>query len=238
MAKVAEVTGDARAPLAADEAGGVESMSAAPPRVPWATNPYWVTPDGAAGDVTDPSFGRLLLKRLGVGPDRFVGNMVVLRADADGKPVLMVGPYWTMLLFVTVPLAVVAPTLVAVFWCGRLHAGVTAIYAAAIAFGAAALASTALRNPGLLRRRDAAPDEGPTWHWNDQAKTYKPPGARYCTWCDAVFLDFDHTCPWTGTAIARGNLTSFHCFVGAVQVLFYSTIAIFILGALGIFPRK
>ena len=232
MAKVAEVSA-----RLADEGGGVSARSAVAP-APFATDPHWVTPPGAAWDVTDPSFGRLLLTRCGVARDRFVGNMVVLRRGADGAPRVVLGPYWTMLVGATAPLVAAAPALVIALWCARLHAGVAAAYGCAAAAACGALASTALRDPGLLRRAERAPDDGPAWHWNDQAKTYKPPGARYCTWCDAVFRDFDHTCPWTGTAIARGNLTSFHCFVGAVQVLFYATIAIFILGALGVFPNK
>ena len=114
---------------------------------------------------------------------------------------------------------------------------VQVVYACIVAFTFAALLSTATRNPGMLPRFDAVPECAMAWTWNDQAKTYKPPGSRYCNWCDATFLDFDHTCPWTGTAIAKGNMGSFKCFVGSIQLLFYATIVIFVLGALGELPR-
>jgi hypothetical protein len=51
--------------------------------------------------VTDPNFGRLLLERYGVPRERFVGNMLVLARDAQGRPTATLGPYWTMLVFVT-----------------------------------------------------------------------------------------------------------------------------------------
>ena len=51
--------------------------------------------------MTDPNFGRLLLERYGVPRERFVGNMLVLARDARGRPTAMLGPYWTMLVFVT-----------------------------------------------------------------------------------------------------------------------------------------
>ena len=48
----------------------------------------------------------------------------VLRKDAVGAPTACLGPYWTMLVFVTFPLAVGCPALVAGFWCGRVHLGI------------------------------------------------------------------------------------------------------------------
>ena len=218
----------------ADEGGGAAAVRPAA----WATNPRVKDPPGAAWDVCDPAFGRLLLRSLGAPRRRFVGNCFVLRYGADGDPAAMLGPYWTMLVFVTWPLAVLGPSLAAALWCGRFHVGVRIAYGAVIAATALALISVSTRNPGLLRRRDAAPEGDVNWVWNDQAATYKPPGAIYCSWCDAVLLDFDHTCPWTGTGIARGNMTSFKAFVVCVQVLIYATIAIFVLGAIGVFPRR
>ena len=70
-----------------------------------------------------------------------------------------------------------------------------------------------------------------------QARTYKPPGARYCDWCNAVFYEFDHTCPWTGTAIARNNMRSFRSFVALVQLELWCTIAVVILWFSELVPR-
>ena len=115
-------------------------------------------------------------------------------------------------------------------------------YAALVFYTGGALLSVATRNPGLFARCDACPvkDDGRPavgWVWNDQARTYKPPGARYCCWANAVFYDFDHTCPWTGTAIARDNMTSFRHFVASVNVLSYATAAVFVIGVVGFAPR-
>lgn len=179
-------------------------------------------------DVCEPSFGR----RICCLPS--LGNMIVL-IQRNGRPVVVVGPYWTMLVFVTTPLAVIGPTLVAILWCSRLHIAIQATYAAVVLATATALYSTALRDPGLHERTSVAQDD--TWTWNDQARTFKPPGARYCPWCDAVFLNFDHTCPWTGTAIAKNNLRSFRVFVCLLQLLAYYTAAVFVLGSLHVVDR-
>ena len=137
-----------------------------------------------------------------------------------------------------IPLAVYCPTLAVFLWCDRLHVAVQVVYALLVVCTLASLLSTATRNPGMLPRFHSAPECVLNWTWNDQAKTYKPPGARYCNWCDATFLDFDHTCPWTGTAIAKGNMGSFKCFVASIQILFYATVIVFILGSIGELERS
>ncbi|KAL7577586.1 hypothetical protein ACA910_015111 [Epithemia clementina (nom. ined.)] len=51
------------------------------------------------------------------------------------------------------------------------------------------------------------------WRWNDQALTYRPPGARFDPEVQAVVEQFDHTCPWVGTAIGKGNMGWFQKFL-------------------------
>lgn len=186
-------------------------------------------------DICDPAFGRRLCSPC-CSKSRCVGNMLILLRNRRGKPIVIVGPYWTMLVFVTLPLSVIGPALVATLWCSRLHQGIQLTYAALVAFVAIALLATALRDPGILLRHASAPDE--TWTWNDQARTFKPPNARYCPWCDCVLESFDHTCPWTGTAIAKNNIASFRCFVGFIQLLAYYTAAVFLIGALHVADRN
>ena len=41
-------------------------------------------------------------------------------------------------------------------------------------------------------------------------------------------LQYDHVCPWTGTAIGARNLRPFKLFVSGVSLLFYSTIGLLI----------
>ena len=229
--------------MAAAEAKTNDAEAPAPPKIVYATNPEPTIAHGASKDVTDCDYGRLLLQRWGVPQSRFIGNMLVLYRSSSGKPRLMLGPYWTMLLFVTVPLAVVMPALICAFLLStKVHIGVQIAYGVIVLWTACALASVSLRNPGLVERRDSIPcrENGKpelAWVWNDQARTYKPPGARYCDWCNAVFYEFDHTCPWTGTAIARNNMRSFRSFVALVQLELWCTIAVVILWFSELVPR-
>lgn len=207
----------------------------------YATNPNPAVAHGASRDVTDCDYGRLLLLSWGVPETRFIGNMFVIY-ERKRVPLVMVGPYWTMLCFVTVPLAVLGPALI----CGLLlstnvHIGIQIAYGFVVLWTACALASVSLRNPGLVERRDAIPLKNGrpalAWVWNDQAQTYKPPGARYCDWCHCVFHEFDHTCPWTGTAIAQNNLGSFKSFAALVQMELWCTICVVILWLTELVPR-
>ena len=42
---------------------------------------------------------------------------------------------------------------------------------------------------------------------------------RYAYDCQVMVDRYDHTCPWTGTAIGGGNMTYFTIFVTSVIVL-------------------
>ncbi len=161
----------------ADEAKTADAEAPAPPRIVYATNPEPTVAHGAAKDVTDCDYGRLLLRRWGVPKARFIGNMLVLYRSKRGKPRIMLGPYWTMLLGVTVPLAVVMPALICAFLLStKVHIGVQIAYGVIVLWTACALASVSLRNPGLVERRDSIPmrENGKpelAWVWNDQART-------------------------------------------------------------------
>ena len=37
--------------------------------------------------------------------------------------------------------------------------------------------------------------------------------------CGVVVEDYDHTCPWTGTAIGKGNIKWFYLFTGGLLPL-------------------
>eukprot|EP00986_Skeletonema_menzelii_P012504 scaffold6916_cov143-Skeletonema_menzelii.AAC.14 len=47
------------------------------------------------------------------------------------------------------------------------------------------------------------------WFWNEQVGSYRPAGAMYCREGKVLIKDFDHVCPWTGTAIGHGNMLPF-----------------------------
>mmetsp|Transcript_30523 Transcript_30523/g.45193 ORF Transcript_30523/g.45193 Transcript_30523/m.45193 type:complete len:315 (-) Transcript_30523:275-1219(-) len=129
----------------------------------------------------------------------------------------VVGPYWPMLMFVTYPLILGVsgwtwmtalpgkPLLLQIVW-GFLSFGLVF-----------ALFQTAFRDPGIMRkRRNPPPQEEAQWRWSDAGQTYRPRGAVYDTDTAVVVEQFDHTCPWTGTAIGKNNMLAFQCFVGLV----------------------
>lgn len=94
---------------------------------------------------------------------------------------------------------------------------------------------------------------GSGWFWNEQVGSYRPQGAMYCRECQvskfewrtyyldstcnltgnglcfsiqALVYDYDHVCPWTGTAIGKGNMLPFKIFVFSVNVLCYLSIGL------------
>ena len=69
------------------------------------------------------------------------------------------------------------------------------------------------------RKRDDDDDDDGEWIWNDQALTFRPRKAKYDSTCACVFEKYDHTCPWTGTAIAKNNIVPFRIFVMLVVVM-------------------
>mmetsp|Transcript_34344 Transcript_34344/g.63154 ORF Transcript_34344/g.63154 Transcript_34344/m.63154 type:complete len:89 (+) Transcript_34344:760-1026(+) len=66
------------------------------------------------------------------------------------------------------------------------------------------------------------------WFWNEQVGSYRPAGAMYCRECKALVYDYDHVCPWTGTAIGKGNMLPFKIFVFSVNVLCYFSVGLVI----------
>jgi len=91
----------------------------------------------------------------------------------------VVGPYWPMLCMITYPLilGVSGVTLVTVIpKVNPLIGLVWAICTIGLIF---ALAMTAFRDPGILRRYNDPPpgQEGSQWRWNDRALSYRPRGS-------------------------------------------------------------
>jgi hypothetical protein len=107
------------------------------------------------------------------------------------------------------------------------------------------------RDPGLLERVTDEEVANNGWFWNEQVGSYRPAGAMYCRECQvsdikqicdrytswnlhfnttilnkALIYDFDHLCPWTGTAIGKGNMRAFKFFVVGVNILCYMSIGL------------
>ena len=152
--------------------------------------------------------------------DEETGEIQVVRATRP-KLDIVIGPYWPMLFLVTYPLifgisgwALVRglpgkPLPLVLAWCSCTVGLIVA------------LACTAFRDPGIMYRRHNPPSSARsqnTWRWSDQAQTFRPRGAVYDPDTGVVVEGFDHTCPWTGTAIGRKNMLSFQFFVCLVFV--------------------
>ena len=180
----------------------------------------------------------LVCSRLNV---RRVGNMPVLcsRKIADGgrggvvlEPGIIVGPYWPVMLFITYPLIIIVSLICLAKLIRDSYLGwLIVVWFLSTLCVIVSLFQTACRNPGLLVRRVHTTSTVPpslasvlpatsiapsTWRWSDQAFTYRPSGAVYDDECKVVCREFDHVCPWTGTAIAEDNMTAFKCFVSGI----------------------
>jgi hypothetical protein len=173
-----------------------------------------------------------------------VGNMVVLLStreavlDDDGRRVgerplirCTVGPYWPVTVCLTVP-GIVGYALYAGFLRGNVweesKAGWFYIWACLNSLALLSLFLVSCSNPGILYRCEEPQEE--TWTWNDQALTYRPPYAKFDPECAVMIDHFDHTCPWTGTAIGKRNMRWFRVFVCAVfaSAIFNTIVIVFL----------
>ncbi|OEU18747.1 hypothetical protein FRACYDRAFT_274878 [Fragilariopsis cylindrus CCMP1102] len=132
----------------------------------------------------------------------------------------VVGPYWPMLCMVTYPLILGVSGMTLVMAIPKVNPLIGFVWAICTIGLISALAMTAFRDPGIQRRcSDPPPDqEGNQWRWNDRALSYRPRGAWYDPDTGVIVEGFDHTCPWTGTAIGKKNMLAFQCFVTLVFV--------------------
>lgn len=162
-----------------------------------------------------------------------VGNMVVLRqrieqyrdtltGQVHQRPRLMcvLGPYWMIPLFLTVPLFSSLACWSAFTKLRHQTWGVIVSWSVCNGILFMSLLLVGCRDPGIMYRHHELPntEEGATWRWNDQAATYRPAHARYDPECAVVIEEFDHTCAWTGTAIGKNNMLCFRIFTSFVIV--------------------
>eukprot|EP00979_Chaetoceros_neogracilis_P014316 scaffold4566_cov286-Chaetoceros_neogracile.AAC.1 len=179
----------------------------------------------------DPTCGCLLISghvcgRLGF---KRIGNMIIVKErtaqvrKADGETVerqvfdQIIGPYWPMLFFVTYPLIMgvslwTAKQAVFVPNFNPILIGVWLLFTGGLCLS---LFLVSCKDPGILLKHHSSPEgeTNPKWRWNDRAQSYVPRGAIYDDDCAVVVEEFDHTCPWTGTAIGKKNMLAFQAFI-------------------------
>lgn len=174
----------------------------------------------------------LLLRR------RHVGNMPVL-LSRGGAPVVVVGSWFPFCALVTFPLVAGSVALVTAFLVvPYAPVWVYCLYLPLAAGVLLALCGVACSNPGLVEHRPDISDEAKragTHVWNDRVGSWRPKGSLYCGTNDVVVEKYDHFCPWTGTAIGRGNMFFFKAFVIGVNALCYVTV--FVVVYLAVFER-
>jgi hypothetical protein len=144
------------------------------------------------------------------------------------KLLWVVGPYWPVNVFITFPL-ILGISFLTVFRGLRGQSIAVIITWSLCMFTLLfALTMVACRDPGILYRHDQRPpgEDAESWRWNDQSRTYRPVKAKFDPECAVVIEDFDHTCPWTGTAIGARNMFWFKIFVWMLPVCIAYTIVI------------
>jgi DHHC palmitoyltransferase len=166
-----------------------------------------------------------------------VGNMIVLRQTMEEVEVLVnngnririrrprlrcvVGPYWMVTFLVVVPFFTALS-----FWVGRRlvinnsagnqHLAVLLVWTFLTTGLFFSLFQVACSDPGIHYRYSTRPDDvdgGDEWIWNDQALSYRPQHAKFDPEVQCIVSHFDHTCPWTSTAIGGGNILWFYMFL-------------------------
>jgi DHHC palmitoyltransferase len=167
-----------------------------------------------------------------------VGNMVVLaqvmedyRDETTGevsqRPRLLclVGPYWMVVVGLTIPLLTLVTFWTAYTQFSDMMLPVQIVWAICTAMLYLSLLLVSCTDPGILYRHTTPPPPPPTnngtdpsWYWNDQALTYRPASAKYDSECAVVVEKFDHTCPWTGTAIGKKNMIWFKLFLSSIVI--------------------
>ena len=173
----------------------------------WFNTP--VNPDGIDRKFT---FSSIVCGCLGA---KRVGNMAVLAQTTETleeeifntttgqmetrqreRPKLLwvVGPYWTVNLFITFPLIFGVSGWILFTKIVDSNLPVIITWSIGTFLMVISLCMISCRNPGIMYRRPQMPQDAEVeWRWNDQARTYRPASARFDSECQVVVEGFDHT---------------------------------------------
>ncbi|CAB9513651.1 expressed unknown protein [Seminavis robusta] len=153
--------------------------------------------------------------------ERLGHNTILWKTNDGDKPRirLMTGPFWFVTAFVTIPIiSAISFVLFFQYIAGCFPVWVSIIWGVCLATCLFSLVRAATMDPGIQYRYLESPQDG--WIWNDQAKTYRSPTAKYVSTCAVVVEGYDHVCPWVGTAIGANNMRWFRRFVWMVGICF------------------
>lgn len=160
-------------------------------------------------------------------------GQLTIRQKKRPKLLCVVGPYWTVNLFITFPLIFGVSGWIGYKRIMTSNIAVIITWSIGTFLMVFSLCMISCRNPGILYRHSQIPTTvEEEWRWNDQAKTYRPASSRFDTECQVVVEGFDHTCPWTGTAIGSKNMFWFKLFVSMVPIMLIYTVVLVALGGL------
>jgi palmitoyltransferase ZDHHC9/14/18 len=76
-----------------------------------------------------------------------------------------------------------------------------------------------LSDPGIVPYYPKPPPGSASWPYSHQSGSYRPLKALFSKECNVIVEEYDHTCPWTGTAIGRKNMKSFRIFLVSIAML-------------------
>ncbi|KAJ8612828.1 hypothetical protein CTAYLR_002058 [Chrysophaeum taylorii] len=136
---------------------------------------------------------------------RRVGMLYVVSewTRSDGRKArLYLGPYWHFLLMTLALL-----TCIASFVYGRVVPDdwtvvrVVGLTLTVLSF--VSLACTSLSDPGIFPRYFKRLEAN--WTYSEYAHSFRPPGTIFCQECQVLIEEYNHFCPWSGTAIGKGN---------------------------------
>jgi len=183
-----------------------------------------------------------------------IGEMLVLVEKDDGTPVFIVGPEWHFCVFCTVPMILIVTFLVTYFILVDDDSSnvsllyyitskfltvfqplwIVPIYLSIAVLTLVSLCLVGCRDPGLLERCTDEEVVENGWFWNEQVGSFRPSHASYCKECKVLVEEYDHVCPWMGSAIGKKNMLAFRFFMVFSNVLCYSSIAIVLYHSLSV----
>ena len=160
-----------------------------------------------------------------------VGNFRILleTPSAAGRKLwCMAGPFWPCMLCVTLPFLITLTVVLGNVYKGK-HPAILIVWYIVCVFCMVCLLCTSFSNPGIVARWPKRPHRD--WAWTRQTNSFRPRKSVYCRDCNCVVEEYDHVCPWTGTAIGKRNMCFFQSFVTSCALMFVFALIMVVAGS-------